>query len=119
MVKLNLGGAGRSRGGSMRALGLRTGSAAIVLAFAPLLAGCESVAGLDCAAIAERAKALSNDRPLPIRGFANVRETLRNDNEVRCAGDATFADGGTAPLHFRARMDDGAIDVAYQGIPYE
>ena len=90
-----------------------------LLAVGVLLTGCERISSLDCAEIADRAKQISAHQPLPVSSFANVQETRRSDSEVRCSGTATFADGGTAPLHFRARVEDGKIEVAYQGIPFE
>ena len=36
----------------------------------------------------------------------------------RCTGDATLADGGTAPLYIRAHEENGHVEVAYQGTPF-
>ena len=83
-----------------------------------LLSGCGGIAPLDCDAIAASARQLSQDRPIRIASIANVRETSRSEAEVRCTGDATLADGGTAPLYLRAREENGQVAVAYQGVPF-
>ncbi|MEA3048525.1 MAG: hypothetical protein QOG84_361 [Sphingomonadales bacterium] len=101
----------RISGRSIR-LGL-TGLAAL-----PALSGCGGIAHLDCDQIAESAQRLSRERPIRIESIANVREMARTGTEVRCTGDATLADGGTAPLYLRAREENGRAEVAYQGIPY-
>jgi len=88
------------------------------LATLPALSGCGGIAHLDCNEIAARAVRLSQDRPIKLASIANVRETARTESDVRCTGDATLADGGTAPLYLRAREQDGQVDVAYQGVPY-
>jgi hypothetical protein len=90
----------------------------LALAGLPALAGCGGVAHLDCDGIAGRAKALSQDRPIRIASIANPREMSRTETEIRCTGDATLADGGTAPLYMRAREENGEVVVAYQGVPY-
>jgi hypothetical protein len=95
---------------------IRFGLAA--LAAMPALSGCGGIARLDCSDIAERAVRMSQDRPIKIASIANVRETGRTDSEARCTGDATLADGGTAPLYVRARETNGEVEVAYQGVPY-
>jgi hypothetical protein len=84
----------------------------------PALAGCGGVGHLDCNAIAERARSISQDRPLKIDSIANARETARTETELRCTGDATLADGGTAPVYIRAHEENGHVDVAYQGVPF-
>ena len=98
--------------GSRICLGL-TGLAAL-----PALSGCGSIAHLDCNGIADRARRLSQDRPIQIESIANLREMARTDTDVRCIGDATLADGGTAPLYIRAHEENGHVDVAYQGVPF-
>jgi hypothetical protein len=90
----------------------------IGLAALPALAGCGGIARLDCDSIAASARQLSQDRPIRIESIANVRETARTENEVRCTGTATLADGGTAPLYLRAHDENGRIEIAYQGVPY-
>ena len=88
------------------------------LAALPALSGCGGIAHLDCSEIAQRAVRLSQDRPIKLASIANVRETARTDSEARCTGDATLADGGTAPLYLRARETNGEVEIAYQGVPY-
>ena len=90
----------------------------IVLAALPALAGCGGIARLDCNAIAERARQLSQDRAIRIESIVNARETARSGTEVRCTGDATLADGGTAPLYIRGHEENGDVEVAYQGTPF-
>jgi hypothetical protein len=90
----------------------------IAVAGLPALSGCGGIAHLDCAGIAEQAKRLSQDRPIRIESIANARETARTETEIRCTGNATLADGGTAPLYLRAREENGQVAVAYQGVPY-
>jgi hypothetical protein len=89
-----------------------------LLAGLPALSGCGGIAHLDCEDIAGRARQLSQDRALRIESVANLRETARGANDVRCVGDVTFADGGTAPLYFRAHEENGNVEVAYQGAPF-
>src|SRR5262245_31727301 len=96
--------------------GIRLGL--IALAAPPALAGCGGIAHLDCDSIAARAREVSEARPIRIESIANLRETARTDKEVRCTGDATLADGGTAPLYLRAREANGQVEIAYQGMPY-
>jgi hypothetical protein len=98
----------------MRISGGRIGLGLIVLAASPL-SGCGGIAQLDCNGVAERAVRMSQERPIRIESIAKVRETARTETELRCTGDATLADGGTAPLYFRASED---MPVAYQGTPY-
>jgi hypothetical protein len=90
----------------------------IGLAALPALAGCGGIAHLDCNGVAERARRLSQDRPIKFLSIANARETARTETELRCTGDATLADGGTTPLYMRAHEENGDVDVAYQGVPY-
>jgi hypothetical protein len=96
--------------------GLRLGL--IALAGLPVLSGCGGIAHLDCEGIAEQAKRLSQDRPIRIASIANARETARTATEIRCTGDATLADGGTAPLYLRAHEENGHVEVAYQGMSF-
>jgi hypothetical protein len=96
--------------------GLRLGL--IALAGLPALSGCGGIAHLDCNGIAEQARRLSQDRPIRIASIANGRETARTEIEIRCTGDATLADGGTAPLYLRAHEENGHVEVAYQGVPF-
>jgi hypothetical protein len=90
----------------------------IGLAALPALSGCGGIAHLSCEGIAERARRLSQDRPIRIERIANARETARTETEIRCTGDATLADGGTAPLYLRAHEENGNVEVAYQGVPF-
>lgn len=102
----------------MHICGRRMSLGLIGLAVLPALAGCGGIAQLDCRQIAASARQLSQARPIRIENIANVRETARTETEVRCTGDATLADGGTAPLYLRAREENGHAVVAYQGVPY-
>lgn len=98
---------------------LKLGSALAALASLTMLAGCVNVASLDCDEIAERAKGISQDQPIKIQSIANVRETSRTENDARCTGEATLADGGgTAPVYLRAYEENGNTMVAYQGTPF-
>ena len=91
---------------------------AIMIVALPLLASCDGIAHLDCGEAAERARTLSQDRPIRFQSIANARETTRNETELRCTGDATLADGGTTPVYIRAHEENGHVDIAYQGVPY-
>ena len=94
--------------------------ALIALAAMPAISGCTpQVASLDCNEIANRAKQISQEQPIKIQSIANVRETSRNENDARCTGDATLADGGTLPVYLRAYEENGNTMVAYQGTPYQ
>ena len=98
---------------------LRIGFAAIAAAALPALSACApSVASLDCNEIATKAKEISQNEAIKIQTIANVRETSRNEAEARCTGDATLADGGTAPVYLRAYQENGNTMVAYQGTPF-
>jgi len=103
----------------MHSIYSRSGFALIVLAAMPALSGCTpQVSSLDCSEIATRAQAISQDKPIKIQSIANVRETSRTDNDARCTGDATLADGGTLPVYLRAYEEGGNTMVSYQGTPY-
>ena len=102
----------------MRISGRGTWFGLIMSTALPALTGCGGIARLDCAEIAERARQLSLDRPIRIESVANARETTRTGTDVRCTGDATLADGGTAPLYIRAHEENGHVEVAYQGTPF-
>ena len=97
---------------------LRIGLAAIAVAALPALAACVNVSSLDCNEIANKAKEISQNQPIKIQNITNVREVSRNDAEARCTGDATLADGGTAPVYLRAYEENGNTMVAYQGTPF-
>jgi hypothetical protein len=84
----------------------------------PALAGCDGLAHLDCDGAAERARRLSQERPIRIVSIANARETTRSGTDLRCTGDAILADGGTAPVYIRAHEENGHVEVAYQGVPF-
>jgi hypothetical protein len=90
----------------------------IALAALPALGGCVNVASLDCDEIANKAKEISQGQPLKIQSIANVRELSRNESDARCVGDATLADGGTAPVYLRAYNEGENVMVAYQGTPF-
>jgi hypothetical protein len=92
--------------------------ALILLAAMPLFACSERVAGLDCNEIGARAQRLSQQRPIRIVRLTDVRETSRTSTEARCAGNVTLADGGTAPLYFRAYEENGNTNIGYQGTPF-
>jgi len=103
----------------MHSIHLRSGLALIALAAMPALSGCApQVSSLDCSEIATRAQVISQEQPIKIQSIANVRETSRTDNDARCTGDATLADGGTLPVYLRAYEEGGNTMVAYQGTPY-
>ena len=97
---------------------LKAGLAAIAVAAVPALSACVNVSSLDCDEIAQKARELSQNQPIKIQNITNVRETSRNDAEARCTGDATLADGGTAPVYLRAYEENGNTMVAYQGTPF-
>ena len=98
---------------------LKLGSAAIAAAASLVVAGCVNVSSLDCNEIAERAKGISQEQPVKIESIANVREISRTDNDARCTGEATLANGaGTAPVYLRAYEEGGNTIVAYQGTPF-
>lgn len=90
----------------------------IMMAALPALASCGGIAHLDCNGAAERARRLSQDRPIRFESISNARETARNETELRCTGDATLADGGTTPVYIRAHEENGDVAIAYQGVPY-
>ena len=96
--------------------GIRPGL--LALAALPALSGCGGIAHLSCDRIAEAARQMSQERPIRIASLANVRETARSETEIRCTGDATLADGGTAPLYLRAHEENGDVQIAYQGMPF-
>ena len=102
----------------MRISGRGIGLGPLGLALLPALSCCGNMGRPDCGQVAESARRLSEQRPIRITGIANVRETARTETELRCAGDATLADGGTAPLYFRVHIVNGEAEVAYQGTPY-
>ena len=110
----------RKQGVAMHMIHPRSGLALVVLAALPALAACTpKVSSLDCAEIANRAKAISQEQPIKIQSIANVHETSRTDTDARCTGDATLADGGTLPVYLRAYEENGNTMVAYQGTPYQ
>jgi hypothetical protein len=97
---------------------LRTSLAVIAIAALPALSACVNVSSLDCNEIAQKAKDISQNQPIKIQNITNVRETSRTDSDARCTGDATLADGGTAPVYLRAYEENGNTMVAYQGTPF-
>ena len=103
----------------MRVSHLTIGSAFLALAAAPLLSGCTpKVSGMDCAAIAEQAKTVSQGQTVKIRTVENAHETSRNPTEARCEGNATMSDGSTGAIYLRAYEENGNTMVAYQGTPF-
>ena len=103
----------------MRLSHLKLGSALLVLAAAPLLSGCTpKVSGMDCAAIAEQAKTISQGQTLKISSIANPHETSRSPTEARCEGNGTMSDGSTGTLYLRAYEENGNTMVAYKGTPF-
>jgi hypothetical protein len=106
-------------GVAMRVSRLKLGSALLVLAAAPLLSGCTpKVSSLDCAAIAEQAKTISQGQPVKIQAIANAHETSRTPTDARCEGNGTLSDGSNATVYMRAYEDNGNTIVAYQGTPF-
>jgi hypothetical protein len=73
---------------------------------------------MDCAAIADQAKTISQGQPLKIQSIANAHETSRTATEARCEGNATMADGATGTIYLRAYEENGNTMVAYQGTPF-
>ena len=102
----------------MQSSTLRAGMTLVLLAAIPALAGCVRAGAMECSEIAERARVISQGQPVKIQTIANVRETSRTDSDARCTGDATLADGGTAPVYLRAYEENGNTMVAYQGTPF-
>ena len=102
----------------MQSSTLRAGMTLVLLAALPALAGCVRAGTMECSEIAERARVISQGQPVKIQTIANVRETSRTDSDARCTGDATLADGGTAPVYLRAYEENGNTMVAYQGTPF-
>jgi hypothetical protein len=102
----------------MHQVQLRTGLAVMALVALPSLSACVNVSSLDCNEIAQKAKEISQNQPIKIQNITNVRETARTAADARCTGDATLADGGTAPVYLRAYEENGNTMVAYQGTPF-
>lgn len=98
---------------------LKTGSALLVLAAGSLLAGCTpKVSGMDCAAIVDQAKRISQSQTVKIQAIENVHETSRNETDARCEGNATMSDNSTGTIYLRAYEENGDTKVAYQGTPF-
>ena len=94
----------------------KTAAATIALV---ALSGCtRSVASLDCNAIANEAKRISEQQAVKIQNVENVRETARTENEAKCEGNATMSDGSTGTLYLRAYKEGDNTMVAYQGTPF-
>ena len=103
----------------MRVSHLKLGAALLVLAAAPFLAGCTpKVSGMDCAAIADQAKTLSQSQAVKIQSVENAHETSRTPTDARCEGNATMSDGSTGTIYLRAYEENGNTMVAYQGTPF-
>jgi hypothetical protein len=103
----------------MRVTQLTFGAAFLALAAAPFLSACTpKVSGMDCTAILNEAKRLSQGQTLKIQSVENVHETSRNDTEARCEGNATMSDNSTGTLYLRAYEENGNTIVAYQGTPF-
>lgn len=73
---------------------------------------------MDCTAIAEQAKTISQGQPNKIQSVENAHETSRTPTEARCEGNATMSDGSTGTIYLRAYDDNGNTMVAYQGTPF-
>ena len=103
----------------MHASSLKLGSALLVLAAATLLPACTpKVSSMDCNAILDQAKRISEGQPVKIQSVANVHETSRTDTDARCEGNATMSDNSTGTIYLRAYQDNGNTIVAYQGTPF-
>ena len=73
---------------------------------------------MDCAAILDHAKEISQAQPVKITSVANLHETSRNDTDARCEGNATMSDNSTGTIYLRAYEENGNTMVAYQGTPF-
>jgi hypothetical protein len=114
------GAGSHRRGFAMRLSQLKLGSALLVLAAMPALSACTpKVSGLDCAAIADQAKQLSQGQTVKISSVANVHETSRTDTDARCEGNATLSDGSNQTVYLRAYEENGNTMVAYQPTPFQ
>jgi hypothetical protein len=104
----------------MRASSFKLGSALLVLAAsAAFLPACTpKVSSMDCGAILDQAKRISQGQPVKIQSVANVHEISRNDTDARCQGDATMSDNSTGTIYLRAYEENGNTIVAYQGTPF-
>ena len=103
----------------MRVSHLKFGSALLVLAGAPLLSACTpKVSSMDCNAILDQAKHISEGQPVKIQSVANVHETSRTGTDARCEGNATMSDNSTGTIYLRAYEENGNTIVAYQGTPF-
>ena len=104
----------------MRFSQLKIGSALLALAVAPFMSACTpKVSGMDCNAIVDQAKRISEGQPVKISSVANVHETSRTDTDARCEGKATMSDNSTGTIYLRAYEDNGNTVVAYQGTPFQ
>ena len=103
----------------MRASSLKLGSACLVLAGAILLPACTpKVSSMDCNAILDEAKRISQNQPTKIQSVANLHEISRTENDARCQGDATMSDNSAGTIYLRAYEENGNTIVAYQGTPF-
>jgi hypothetical protein len=103
----------------MRVSHLTIGTAFLALAVAPFLSACTpKVSGMDCAAILNEAKRISQSQTVKIQAVENVHETSRNDTDARCEGSATMSDNSTGTIYLRAYEENGNTIVAYQGTPF-
>lgn len=103
----------------MRRSHLIMGSAFLALAAAPFLGGCApKVSSMDCAAILDHAKQISQGQPNHIQTVENLHETSRNETDARCEGNATMSDNATGTIYLRAYEENGNTVVAYQGTPF-
>lgn len=103
----------------MRISHLKIGTALLVLAGAPFLSACTpKVSGMDCGAILDQAKRISQGQPVKIQSVENVHETSRNETDARCEGNATMSDNSTGTIYLRAYEENGNTIVAYQGTPF-
>ena len=86
----------------MRVSQLKLGFALLVLAAAPFLFGCTpKVSGMDCAAILEHAKEISQGQPVKIQAVANPHETSRTP-PTRARGQCHPQDDSNGTIYIRA-----------------
>ena len=103
----------------MRVSQFKLGSALLVMAAVPFLSACTpKVSGMDCAAIVEEAKKISQGQTVKIQTVENAHETARTPTDARCEGNATMSDGSTGTIFLRAYEENGNTMVAYQGTPF-
>ena len=92
---------------------------AAALAALALLAGCDTVASLDCGEIAEQAKQASQSHAMKIERIANAREISRAESDARCTAEAGWSDGENMIVYLRAYEEGDNVMIAYQATPFE